>query len=211
MSRNRVKTYVRGFDDVLNGGIPEGYVVLVSGAPGTMKSSLTYSILYQNALQESRKSAYFTLEMGNIRKNLNYLQGRGTWLELFKMYCKNVMKADPVSVLVVDSLDVLETMAKMQDRRSELYFLFEWLRDLGTLTFLISERPLDLGTGGSSPEEAYLANGILALEMHSTSDLFVQRRLRVVKMRGTRHDTGYYAFSFEDGSFEVTRAVSGTA
>jgi len=102
-------------------------------------------------------------------------------------------------------------MAKMQDRRSELYFLFEWLRDLGTLTFLISERPLDLGTGGSSPEEAYLADGILALEMHSTSDLFVQRRLRVVKMRGTRHDTGYYAFSFEDGSFEVTRAVSGTA
>ena len=224
-SRNRVKTYVRGFDDVLNGGIPEGYVVLVSGAPGTMKSSLTYSILYQNALQESRKSAYFTLEqgkdlilehmasmamadpraaeqivtldMGNIRKNLNYLQGRGTWLELFKMYCRNVMKADPVSVLVVDSLDVLETMAKMQDRRSELYFLFEWLRDLGT--------------GGSSPEEAYLADGILALEMHSTSDLFVQRRLRVVKMRGTKHDTGYYAFSFEDGSFEVTRAVSGTA
>jgi len=152
-----------------------------------------------------------TLDMGNIRKNLSYLQGRGTWLELFKMYCKNVMKADPVSVLVVDSLDVLETMAKMQDRRSELYFLFEWLRDLGPLTFLISERPLDLGTGGSSPEEAYLADGILALEMHSTSDLFVQRRLRVVKMRGTKHDTGYYAFSFEDGAFEVTRAVSGTA
>ncbi|HWM51682.1 MAG TPA: ATPase domain-containing protein, partial [Thermoplasmata archaeon] len=47
MSRNRIKTYVRGFDDVLNGGVPEGYVVLVSGAPGTMKSSLTYSILYQ--------------------------------------------------------------------------------------------------------------------------------------------------------------------
>ncbi len=238
-SRNRIKTYVRSFDDVIGGGIPEGYVVLVSGAPGTMKSSLTFSMLYQNALQENRKSAYFTLEqgkdlileqmasmgmadpraaeqiatldMGNIRKNLNYLQGRGSWIELFKMYCKNVMKAEPISVLVVDSLDVLETMAKMQDRRTELYFLFEWLRDLGPLTFLISEKPLDLGPGGSSPEEAYLADGILALEMHPTSDLFVQRRLRVVKMRGSKHDTGYYAFSFEDGSFEVTRAVSGTA
>src|SRR2546425_9678135 len=187
-SRNRVKTYVRGFDDVLGGGVPEGYVVLVSGAPGTMKSSLTFSILYQNALQENRKSAYFTLEqgkdlileqmasmgmadaraaeqivtldMGNIRKNLNFLQGRGSWLELFKMYCKNVMKADPVSVLVVDSLDVLETMAKMQDRRSELYFLFELLRDLGPLTYLISERPLGPGAGGASPPEACLADGL---------------------------------------------------
>src|SRR5437667_144192 len=127
-----------------------------------MKSSLTFSMLYQYAIQENRKSAYFTLEqgkdlileqmasmgmadpraaeqiatldMGNIRKNLNYLQGRGSWIELFKMYCKNVMKAEPISVLVVDSLDVLETMAKMQDRRTELYFLFEWLRHLVTYT-----------------------------------------------------------------------------
>src|SRR2546426_1540123 len=103
-----------------------------------------------------------TLDMGNIRKNLNFLQGRGSWLELFKMYCKNVMKADPVSVLVVDSLDVLETMAKMQDRRSELYFLFEWLRDLGPLTYLILERPLGLGAGGSSPHDADPADGLPA-------------------------------------------------
>ena len=226
-------------DDIVGGGIPDGFVVLLNGAPGTMKSSFAYSILYQNALREGRKSAYFTLEqskdltlehmaslgmaderaapnittldMGNIRKNLNYLQGRGTWLELFKMYCNNVMKMDSISVLVVDSLDVLETMAKMQDRRSELYFLFEWLRDLGPMTILISERPLTTGTGTAPPEEAYLADGIINLEMHPTSDLFVQRRLRVVKMRSTKHETGYYALTFEDGGFEVTRAVTGTS
>ena len=226
-------------DDIVGGGIPDGFVVLLNGAPGTMKSSFAYSILYQNALREGRKSAYFTLEqgkdltlehmaslgmaderaapnittldMGNIRKNLNYLQGRGTWLELFKMYCNNVMKMDSISVLVVDSLDVLETMAKMQDRRSELYFLFEWLRDLGPMTILISERPLAAGTGIAPPEEAYLADGIINLEMHPTSDLFVQRRLRVVKMRSTKHETGYYALTFEDGGFEVTRAVTGTS
>jgi circadian clock protein KaiC len=235
--RNRIKTYVRSLDDVLAGGIPEGYVVLVSGAPGTMKSSFAYSILYQNALREGRKGAYFTLEqgkdptlehmasmgmgdpkatglitmldMGNIRKNLSYLQGRGTWLELFKMYCNNVMKADSVSLLVVDSLDVLDAMAKLQDRRAELYFLFEWLRNLGPLAFLISERPLNFSGELPLPEEAYLADGIIALEMHPTSDLFIQRRLRVAKMRATRHETGYYALSYEDG-FEVTRAVTGT-
>jgi circadian clock protein KaiC len=230
---------VRSLDEIVGGGIPDGFVVLLNGAPGTMKSSFAYSILYQNALREGRKSAYFTLEqgkdltlehmaslgmaderaapnittldMGNIRKNLNYLQGRGTWLELFKMYCNNVMKMEPISVLVVDSLDVLETMAKMEDRRAELYFLFEWLRDLGPLTFLISERPLTFGSGTAPPEEAYLADGIINLEMHPTSDLFVQRRLRVVKMRSTKHETGYYALSFEEGGFEVTRAVTGTS
>jgi len=47
--------------------------------------------------------------------------------------------------------------------------------------------------------------------MHPTSDLFIQRRLRVVKMRSTKHETGYYALTFEDGGFEVTRAVTGTS
>lgn len=238
MQRIRIKTYVRNLDELLGGGIPQGYVVLLSGAPGTMKSSFAYSILYQNAIREGRKGAYFTLEqgkeltlehtasmgmtdprgtgnittldMGNIRKNLSYLQGRGTWLDLFKMYCNNVMKADSVSTLVVDSLDVLEAMAKLQERRTELYYLFEWLRELGPLTLLISERPLGLSGGVVAPEEAYLADGIITLEMHPTTDLFVQRRLRIAKMRATKHETGYYALSYEDG-FEVTRAVTGPA
>src|SRR5207249_10153373 len=115
------------------------------------------------------------------------LPGRGTGLQLFKMYCDIVMTVDSISVLDVDSLDVLETMAKMQDHRSELYFLFEWLRDLGPMTILISERPLAAGTGTAPPEEAYLADGIINVEMHPTSDLFSQRRLRVGKMRATKH------------------------
>src|SRR5437660_1630380 len=204
--RGRVKTYVRSLDDILEGGLPAGFVVLLNGAPGTMKSSFAFSILYHNALREGRKSAYFTLEQGkgltlehmaslgmtdpaananittldmaNIRKNLNYLQGRDTWLDLFKMYCTNAMKADSHAVLVVDSLDVLEAMAKMEDRRSELYFLFEWLRGLGPLILLISEKPLGSGSGVHAPEEAYLADGIIRFEMHPTADLFVQRRLR---------------------------------
>jgi KaiC/GvpD/RAD55 family RecA-like ATPase len=238
MERNRVKTHIRGFDDAIGGGLPEGYIVLVSGAPGTMKSSLAFSVLYQNALREGKKGAYFTLEqskdlllehmaslgmadekawenlvlldMGNIRKNLNLLQGRGTWLELFKMYCANVMKSEKLSCLVVDSLDVLETMAKMQDRRSELYFLFEWLRDLGPLTLLVSEQSLDPSRETRLPDEAYLADGIVQLDLHPTSDLYVQRRIRVVKLRSTRHDTGYYALTYEDGAFEVAKAVSGS-
>ena len=235
MERTRIKTYVRGLDEAIGGGLPEGYVVLVAGAPGTMKSSLAFSILYQNALVEGKRGAYFTLEqskdllleqmaslgmtdeealsrlvlmdMGNIRKNLSYLQGRGTWLELFKMYCNNVMKTERLACLVVDSLDVLETMAKMPDRRAELYFLVEWLRDLGPLSLLLSEQPLAAGDG-RAPDEAYLADGILELQLHATSDVSMRRRLRVAKMRATRHETGYYALRYEDGAFAVAAAVS---
>ena len=40
MARPLVKTHIRGFDDdILRGGIPQGHVVLVRGASGSMKSS----------------------------------------------------------------------------------------------------------------------------------------------------------------------------
>ncbi len=236
MARARLKTYIRGFDETIGGGLPEGYVVLLAGAPGTMKSSLAFSILYQNALREGKRGAYFTLEqsqellleqvgsmgmtdeaalaklvlmdMGNIRKNLSYLQGRGTWLELFKMYCNNLMKTERLSFLVVDSLDVLETMAKMPDRRAELYFLVEWLRDLGPLTLLVSEQPLDVDHG-RAPDEAYLVDGILQLELHASSPASVQRRLRVAKLRATKHETGYFPLNYDDDGFNVSSPLSG--
>jgi KaiC/GvpD/RAD55 family RecA-like ATPase len=238
MTVSRVKTYVRGFDEALGGGVPEGYVIVVSGAPGTMKSSFCYSILYNNAIREGRKSAYFTLEqgrdillehmgelgladerasrnmnvldMGSIRKNLNFLQARGTWIELFKMYASEFAKAQKISLIVLDSLDVMETMARFQDRRTDLYYLFEWLRDLGTTTLVVSERPMDSPVEGRFDEEAYLADGIIQLGLHPTSDLYMQRRVRCVKMRSTKHETGYYSLVFDEGQFEVTRAVGGT-
>src|SRR5438093_647834 len=62
MARPLVKTHIRGFDeDVLRGGIPQGHVVLVRGATGTMKSSLAYYVLYHNALAGS-PGLYVTLE-----------------------------------------------------------------------------------------------------------------------------------------------------
>ena len=56
------KTFVRGFDEEIEGGIPQGHVVLVAGPPGTMKSSLAYSILYNNALHDGISGVYVTME-----------------------------------------------------------------------------------------------------------------------------------------------------
>lgn len=239
MERTRIRTYVRGLDESLGGGIPDGQVILLCGAPGTMKSSFACSILYQNALQDGRRSAYFTLEqgrdslldhmtslgmadekarenlhildMGSLRRNLGVLQGRGSWLELFKMHCNNAIRADKIGILVIDNLEVLETMAKMQDRRQELFFLFEWLRDLGPPTFLVSERPFAADPTGPVADEAYLADGIIELGIYPVGDLGVERRLRVVKLRGTKHGMGYAPFAWRDGAFEITPAPSGSA
>lgn len=237
LEKHRVKSYVAGFDESIGGGIPKGYVVLVSGTPGTMKSSFAFSIAYNNALHNGTKGAYITIEqskdillehmsslgmadqrayehvsildMGTIRKNLSFLEAKGSWLDLFKMYANNLVKAERVQLLILDSLDVLEVMAKFEDRRTDLYYLFEWLRGLGVTSLLISEKPIDFSATTPGRDEAHLADGIIHLGMHHTSDVYVQRRIRCVKMRSTKHETGYYALVWEDGRFEVARPVAG--
>ena len=48
----RIKTYIEGLDEVMQGGMPKGSVVLLSGVSGTMKSSVAFSTLFYNALEK---------------------------------------------------------------------------------------------------------------------------------------------------------------
>ncbi len=58
----KIKTCIDGLDEHMAGGIPQGHVVLVSGMPGTMKSTVAYSILFNNAKKENKKGLYISLE-----------------------------------------------------------------------------------------------------------------------------------------------------
>src|SRR2546430_1134709 len=132
MSRGLVKTHIRGFDDdVLRGGIPQGHVVLIRGASGTMKSSLAYYVLYHNAL---------------------------------------------------------ELILEFRDRRAETFGFFEWLRDLGVTSFLISEEP-GLDIAPTALEEEFLSDGIVHLRLEPVTDTSFQRRVQCVKMRSVNQDS----------------------
>lgn len=67
------KLYVEGFDDEIK-GVPKGHVVLISGPPGTMKSSLAYNILYNHAKKDGVKGLYVTLEQD--KKSIEFHMGQ---------------------------------------------------------------------------------------------------------------------------------------
>jgi KaiC/GvpD/RAD55 family RecA-like ATPase len=235
----RVLTKMEGLDDVLGGGIPEGSVVLVSGAPGTMKTSLTYHILHENALdgvrglyvslEQSRASLVdhteglgyrledtggnlSILDLGTLRKKLTG-PTQQPWMDLFKLYTQGIRKSFDYRLLVLDSLDALEILAKFQEPRREMFSLIHWLRDLHCTSFLLGELPTDttpnggLRTAFAKHKEEYLADGILHLRLARQGEFGMQRQLRVVKMRGTRHETGYQALVYDNG-LKVTRILA---
>jgi len=240
MELPRVKSRIDGFDDVLGGGIPRGSVVLVTGLPGTMKSSLGWAILLNNARDDGAKCLYVSLEqtkpslenqmaamgfdmelarrtihildVGTIQKELGRSASK-PWMDFLRRTIETKQKIEGIDLVVIDSMEALDVLAKFQDRRSELFHFFQWLRDLGTTTFVLTEAAPEPVFPALSPEQnrddaGYLADGIVHLKLHPLSDVEMQRRVRVAKLRGSNHKTGYYALLFEAGRFSVTPAMS---
>ncbi|MEW5936581.1 MAG: ATPase domain-containing protein [Candidatus Thermoplasmatota archaeon] len=224
----RIKTFIRGLDEQLEGGIPEKHVVLITGKPGTMKSSVAFNILYHNANREDVTGVYVTLEQGResllanmeglgmsmgglereisvldlgmIRKKLTQLTNQ-TWMEVFQMYLKNLKKNMNIRLVVIDSLPVLEVMARFANPREDLFRFFEWLRDLDVTTLLITE--MEQGSENFCKHgEDFLADGIFHLDLKREGNV-VNLFLSVVKMRETGHKRGYYPLIFDRNGFEI--------
>jgi len=73
MAEDYVSTGIPGVDKVLaDKGIPRGHTILVSGGPGSGKTTFAIQFLYLGATQHSESGVYVTLdeEPGDIRKNM---------------------------------------------------------------------------------------------------------------------------------------------
>jgi KaiC/GvpD/RAD55 family RecA-like ATPase len=228
----RVKTYIQGLDEQMSGGIPKGHVVLLSGMPGTMKSSIAYNILFNNAKQDNIKGLYISLEQGR-ESLIEHMEGLGmshaevetklnlvdigylrlhmtedvteqqSWMKIFKMYAENLHVSTEYEILVVDSLPVLELLAEVKSRRAELFHFFGWLRELGVTTLLIAEAATDTNI---VHDEDFLADGIIQLRKERQG-VDITRQIVVDKMRGTKHNTGYFSLLHDDNNFQVTRVI----
>jgi KaiC/GvpD/RAD55 family RecA-like ATPase len=229
-----IKTYVQGLDEALGGGIPDGHVVMVSGTPGTMKSSLISSILYNNVKREGKKGLYISLEeskesLVKMMKNLGMkdldenklfivdigklrLEHRSAddgqeWMRIMTEYLKRRVEEDGMKLVVVDSLTALYSLVELNNPRQELFHFFGFLKRLGVTTFLISE--MTPGSDALGPyREDFLVDGTILLKQHEVGETEVQLRIRCVKMRHVNHYRGYYALIHRDDGFMATRVIS---
>src|SRR2546427_2449167 len=231
---DRLKTYVEGFDEALGGGIPHGSLVLVAGTPGTMKTALTFSILYEN-VKAGSKALYITLEesqedlraamtdlgmtglddmelyildVGRIRLEHKDEEPTKNWLDVLQKYIDQRVRVNTFDLIALDSLAALYSLSHLNNPRRELFHFFGFLKSLHATCFLISEVPSGNHGKLSSYEEEFLADGILYLGQVEKGAADVQLRLRWGKMRRARHERGYYALSRNDGRFQITRATS---
>lgn len=255
MGKGRTKTYVDGFDEALNGGIPGNKMVLIKGSTGTMKSSLAYYILSKNAsagknslyitFEQDRKSLeqqmsslgfvdtkdenllhIFDLSKGKERleelsEKIRKMGEEGSFgsqggkrqdlvISLLRRKIDEMRDRMGFELVVIDSLDGLHLVMNPENARVSMFEFFEWMRNAGLTCLVVCEESLESSDprGSKIHYEDFLADGIIELRMEPINNIDIQRRIRCVKMRGTKHSTDYYSFFYDGSGFEIARAIS---
>jgi len=225
-----IKTFIDGFDERMSGGIPQGHIVLIAGTTGTLKSTLAFNLIYNNVKQQGMKGAYVSLEqrgselaeqmeklgmklsdvkdrlavvdVGKIRFVTEDYGLKKGWIFIVQDLIKEEKARIDFELLVLDSLDVFETMFGGEDPRINLFKFLEFLKGMNLTCVLISEMSMD------SEEYAkhgidFLADGIIHAKMEKTGKKRL-RRIACVKMRGVRHSTDDLQLLFEDNKLRAT-------
>lgn len=128
----RVKSGIKGFDALIQGGIPQGFSLLVCGTPGTGKTIFGLEFLYRGAKDYNENGLYITIEepahqlrdqAGQFGFNYPSLErmGKLAFLKLpIDIHSYDLMRTIRAAVkktkakrLVIDSLSILDINAGM--------------------------------------------------------------------------------------------------
>jgi len=225
---------VKGLGEVLKTDISRGHIVLVTGTVGTLKSGFVHQVLSNYLIEnESEFGVYATLEepKESHLRNMNslgirkperlqifdYQDIRKEWRkeepelnmvqitdDIIKFYKEE--QGEKFTVFALDSLNALQSLAKVENLRRESYHFFAMLRDSGLTSLIIQETPAFLGERREHVPESFLADGVIDLGTLETPEA-VTRYLQIRKMRAAQHSMRKHQLMVTEDGLEVLGPV----
>ena len=125
-----------------------------------------------------------------------------SWMNVIKNIVKKVKAEIECKVFVLDSMSALYVLSRFENPRIELFYIFEFLRDMGLTTYLISEMPLDGSQYSEFGIEDFLSDGIIHLRLSPFRRKMV-REISVPKMRATNCNNDVFSLEFKNGQFNA--------
>lgn len=218
MAFTRTKTGIPGLDDLIEGGFPENFIVLVSGTSGTGKTTFCMQYLYEGVKKYNEKGIYIGLgeDIEIIQKSMsNYgmdLEGLAEnddlvfadipALDIEEVSTLLESVSDDTRRLVIDPISALLFKYKDMELRQKIRELVEIIRQKNITALITTELPEHRSGKAISrfDIEDFLADGIVLLYyFREGAKRF--RGLEVRKMRGTNHsqDIHLYKITSEQG------------
>ncbi|MET3132906.1 circadian clock protein KaiC [Oxalobacteraceae bacterium GrIS 1.11] len=221
-ARAQLSSGLPELDALLGGGLEEGMSTLISGPPGTGKSTLAAQFVHA-AAQRGQACAMFLFE--ESRHNLLVrTESMGMGLqEAIEAGALTVQQIDPAElspgeftqtvvqaadrgarVIVIDSLNGY--MNAVPDERflnTYLHELLSYLGQRGVVTLLVGIQQGILGTSVlSSADASYVADNVIILR-HFEAEGEVRQAIAIFKKRGSVHQRSIHRFEVGQGGILI--------
>ncbi|MDO8481157.1 MAG: ATPase domain-containing protein [Nanoarchaeota archaeon] len=153
-------------------------------------------------LQDDEAKKLTIIDFGTIRKQLqgkkaakNKFGLSGDMVESILSMVQTLAKKKLCDIVVLDSMTALYSLTELKEPRSEIFYLFEFFRDLGITSFVISEENHDTHSSRFGIE-SYLVDGIVHI-MLTERNRKVTRELQIRKMRATDCNNDIFTLEFD--------------
>ena len=228
---HRLSTGVAGLDEMLGGGIPRGYSVLVAGPSGSGKTVLSNQFIVEGAdngengivaIFEKRPGDYLqTTPSGEqfeklVRKKkleVLYLRPLDLSIDETLVQIQDAVKRLGAKRAVIDSLSGLELALAptfREDFRESLYRMMGALTGLG-VTVVATVENADWYTDlRFSPHGIAFLTDAIIIQRYVEIDAQLKRAMAVVKVRSSPHSKDLRAYEIStDGEIVIGRALKG--
>jgi circadian clock protein KaiC len=211
---DRIKTGIKGFDKLVEGGLPAGKSILMSGTPGTCKTIFALQFLHNGATMYDQNGLYISFEEKS--EHLHNQAKQFGWefdkllpkVKVISMPAKNIKETTAQEIiklaeehkiqrLVIDSLSALSintpctfaTATELTDITIKR-FLYSFINDLRDIkqpvTSLLISQTSDHQLSRDGVSE-FICDGIIHINFETLGGKY-SRSLIVRKMRETKND-----------------------
>lgn len=218
-----VSSSVPALDALLGGGLERGTSTLLTGAPGTGKSTIAAQFALAAAARGERAAMYlFDESVSTLRKRLSGIgfdidallaDGRLSVQQIdpaelaageFMHVVGQAAAGDGASVIVIDSLNgLVNAMPHDKLLAVQLHELLTFLGQCGAATLLINVQRGLIGASMDSPVDAsYLADSIVLLRYFEAQGT-VRSAISVLKKRSGAHERAIREFAITSHGLDV--------
>ena len=225
---------IEGLDEITGGGLPRGRPTLVCGGAGCGKTLFATEFLVRGAVQYGEPGVFMTFEetaeelaanvaslgfdlkkleaqkklvIDFVRVERSEIEETGEYdLEGLFIRLQYAIESVGAKRVVLDTIETLfGGLSNPQVLRSELRRLFGWLKARGMTVVITGEK----GDGTFTREglEEYVSDCVIFLD-HRVVEQTSTRRLRIVKYRGSIHETSEYPFVIDTTGISILPVTS---
>lgn len=214
----RAESGVPGMDDIVNGGIPEKNLVLVSGGPGSGKTTIGVQFLLEGIengetgiyvnLDETKDDIIrnaeifgWDLEKHEENDDLHFVRPNLFDFDKTKRAIDNIASRFDADRIVIDSLSVIGSAVDSEFKmRKGIMELNQRINRLDATTMTISE--VDGKEISKHGVEEYSVDGIIRLYFDREGSSF-RRGIAVKKMRGSDHSKNLHPIEIGNNGVKV--------